>query len=87
MFAEMQLGHGSGSRLSGKQGASGTMTFINDTQNLSWDLQQTFLVSSFYADNKAQYMVSSLHKLQPSQAMLLSHLASGFSNTYHAIQS
>lgn len=62
------------------------MTFMNDAQNLSWDLQQTFLVSFFYADNKPPYMVSSLHKLQPSQEMLLSHLASGF-NTYHLIQS
>lgn len=62
------------------------MTFMNDAQNLSWDLQQTFLVSFFHADNKPPYMVSSLHKLQPSQEMLLSHLASGF-NTYHLIQS
>lgn len=63
------------------------MTFINHAENLSWDLQQTFLVSFFYVDNKPLYTVSSLHKLQPSQETLLSYLASGFSNTYPLIQS
>lgn len=62
------------------------MTFITNTENLSRDLQQTFLVGFFYADNKPSYMVCSLHKLQPSQEMLL-NLGSGFSNTYHLIQS
>lgn len=55
------------------------MTFINHTQNLNWDLQQTLLVSFSMLTENGIY-VSFFYKLQPSYKILLNHLASSFSN-------